>query len=185
MDSVRCDQRMYWLSRRQSSLLAGYKEARDWARQLAIAIKVDQVDGVVLHYSVFAFSYRGIPIFAPPLLLALRRTGLPVVAILHEFAYDWGRRGWRGTLWALTQRIALAPIVRRSAALLVTTESRDRWLASKLWLPPRLTMVAPVFPNLFHRVVGRASMPAARCSVCSATHMRTWLPVQFSIPSDL
>lgn len=148
MDSDGCGERMHWLSRCEPSLRAGCKEIRSWARQLAPAIKADPADAVVLHYSVFAFSYRGIPIFVRPLLSALRRTGLPVVTVLHEFAYPWRRRGWRGTVWALTQRMTLMLVVRSSAALVVTTESRARWLASKWWLPRRLTMVAPVFGNL-------------------------------------
>jgi glycosyltransferase involved in cell wall biosynthesis len=39
-------------------------------------------------------------------------------------------------------------VVRNSAALIVTSENRERWVSSRPWLPKRPTAVAPVFSNL-------------------------------------
>ncbi len=48
----------------------------------------------------------------------------------------------------LTQRLALAELVLRSAALLVTADFRARWLRSRPWLARRPVALAPVFSNL-------------------------------------
>jgi glycosyltransferase involved in cell wall biosynthesis len=108
----------------------------------------ERPDAVLLHYSVFSYSYRGIPLLIHPLLMALRRAGIPVLTVMHEFVYPWRAGDWRGNLWALTQRAALIEVVSRSAGLVVTTEERAGWFASKRWLARRPTVVAPVFSNL-------------------------------------
>ena len=46
----------------------------------------------------------------------------------HELAYPWGRGGWRGRLWATTQRGALIELLRAAAAVIVTSEDQQRWL---------------------------------------------------------
>ena len=103
---------------------------------------------VLLHYSVFAFSWRGIPVGVPFFALRLRHLGLPVVLFAHEFAYPWGRRGWRGTLQALTQRVALVPLVAASRAIVVTTPERVQWLQTRRWLPRRPINCTPIFSNI-------------------------------------
>ena len=61
----------------------------------------------MLHYSVFSYSYRGLPLFTHPVLAAVRRAKLPLVTLLHEFVYPWRRDGVRGAAWALSQRALL------------------------------------------------------------------------------
>jgi len=123
-------------------------EFRAWTRQLAIELDKSQPDAVLLHYSVFAYSYRGVPLFVRPTLSALRDLRVPIITVLHEFAYPWKRRGWRGLVWALTQRVLLVDVARASTAVIVTTDDRARWLDSRSWLPRRRVVFAPVFSNL-------------------------------------
>jgi glycosyltransferase involved in cell wall biosynthesis len=73
---------------------------------------------------------------------------VPLVTLLHEYAYPWGRSGARGLAWAVTQRAVLREVVRASAGLVVTAAFRARWLRRRLWLPRREIGVAPVFSNL-------------------------------------
>jgi glycosyltransferase involved in cell wall biosynthesis len=83
-----------------------------------------------------------------PTLSALRRARRPVVTVLHEFAFPWRYRGWRGDVWAISQRTLLIDVMRASQATMVTEELRAQWLASRAWLPKRPVVVAPVFSNL-------------------------------------
>lgn len=103
---------------------------------------------LVLNYSVFAFSYKGVPLGVPALARRLRNCGLPVVLVAHELAYPWGRRGLVGLIHAIAQRMALVPLVRACSALVVTTEERAEWLRSRWWLMRRPVTVAPVCSNL-------------------------------------
>jgi glycosyltransferase involved in cell wall biosynthesis len=139
---------LHWLNRVDLTLRGGRKEIRAGMADLAGELAERQLDAIILHYSVFSFAYRGVPLFATPVLATLRRTHAPLLTVLHELAYSWGPGGVRGSVWALTQRAALIDVVRRSAALMVTTEQRGHWLASRAWLPSRPTATAPVFSNL-------------------------------------
>ena len=51
-------------------------------------------------------------------------------------------------MWALAQRARLIDVVRACAAVVVTTDFRAEWLASRRWLARRPLGVAPVFSNL-------------------------------------
>ncbi len=137
-----------WLRRSQGSRSASRTEFRAWTRELAAELHSTRPDAVVLHYSVFSFSHRGLPIYARPVLSTLQSTRIPVVVVLHEFAYQWMYGGWRGNVWALTQRAALIDVMRVCAAALVTTDMRADWLSSRPWLPRRPVAFAPVFSNL-------------------------------------
>ncbi len=145
-DHISCS--LYWLSRREDSLPAARADVRTWTRGLAQELERGGVDAVLLHYSVFAYSYRGVPFFVHPTLSALRRSRVPVIAVMHEFVYPWNLGGARGKVWALTQRALLLDVMRASSAVLVTAEFRADWLASRVWLPSRPSAFAPVFSNL-------------------------------------
>lgn len=147
-----CD--LNWLWRNEGSLHRGRSEIRTWTQQLAVELKSSQADAILLHYSVFAYSYRGFPLFVPMVLSSLHSSRLPLIAVLHEFAYPWNRMGWRGAAWALTQRALLIAVVRASSALVVTTDLRVKWLVSRPWLPRRPVVVAPVFSNLPPSTIG-------------------------------
>lgn len=123
-------------------------EVDAWLRRVEVRAQRERPDVILFHYSVFTFAWRGIPVHVPAVTRRLARLGLPVVILLHEYAYPWGRSGWRGAVWAITQRLALWLVVSRAAALIVTTPQRAGWIASRRWLPRRPVAVASVFSNL-------------------------------------
>jgi hypothetical protein len=138
----------HWLTRSCSSAPATRAEIVRWARALEAELRREHPDAVLLHYSVFAYSFRGIPIFVRAVLRALRSARVPVITVLHEVAYPFRHRGWRAKLWAVTQRAALLGVMRASAAVLVTADFRASWLASRRWLVKRPTALAPVHSAL-------------------------------------
>lgn len=138
----------HWLQREQRSLRGSRAEIRAWSRQLAAELAEHRVEAVLLHYSVFSYSYKGLPLFVRPVLAALRAARAPVIGVLHEFAYPWMYGGWRGAVWAVSQRAILVEVMRASAAAIVTADFRASWLASRPWLARRPVLVAPVFSNL-------------------------------------
>jgi glycosyltransferase involved in cell wall biosynthesis len=139
---------LHWLRRRQLSLRGSRAEMGAWTRQLARELDESRPRAVLLHYSVFSYAYRGLPLYVRPTLQALRATHAPLVTILHELAYTSEDPSPRGRVWALTQRLALREVMRCSAAAIVTVQVRAGWLASCRWLPSRPVSVAPVFSNL-------------------------------------
>ena len=140
---------LHWLARTGgSSMLAARAEVRAWARSLAVELEQEAADVVLLHYSVFAYSYRGIPLFVGPVFAAARRSRVPVVTLLHEFVFPWTLAGLHGKVWAVSQRMRLIGVIRASAAVLVTIQQRAAWLQSRRWLAGRRLAVVPVFSNL-------------------------------------
>ncbi|MHB8243577.1 MAG: glycosyltransferase family 4 protein [Solirubrobacteraceae bacterium] len=139
---------MHWLMRSGGSARSSHAEVRTWARQLERELADVAPDVVLVHYSPFAWSHRGVPVHLAPVLAALRRSGTPVVTVLHELAYNWQRDELRGNVWALTQRGALALLMHATGAVLLTSEPRAQWLASRWWLPTRPMAIAPVFSTL-------------------------------------
>jgi glycosyltransferase involved in cell wall biosynthesis len=150
---------LHWLDRREQSVRGGGAEIRAWGQRLGGELARERPDAILLHYSVFAYSHRGLPLFVAPTFAALRRSRIPVVTVLHEFVYPWRHGGVRGKVWALTQRALLIDVMRSSAAVLLTTDFRARWLESRPWLPRRPAAFAPVFSNLPPPVGG---LPAKR-----------------------
>ena len=145
-EAVACSLR--WLSLAEPTFAGSRAAIGDWAGELPAALAEAPLDGVLLHYSIFSYSHRGIPLFVHPTVSALRRTGIPIVTIMHEIAFPWGKGGIKGGVWAATQRAALIETMRASAAVIVTADFRADWLASRRWLPARPIAVAPVFSNL-------------------------------------
>jgi glycosyltransferase involved in cell wall biosynthesis len=137
------------------------REARRWSSKLKQSVRDLDPLAVLVHYSVFAYSHRGIPLFAIPVFRSLRggNPDVPILTLLHEYAYPWRRGGWRGITWALTQRLMLWFVVTRSSALIVTTQQRSDWISSRRWLPRRRVFVAPVFSNLPPGRASRMSTP--------------------------
>lgn len=139
---------LHWLSSAEGSLSVRRAQVRRWTGELAEERDRSPPKAILFHYSVFAYSCRGIPLFVHPTVAALRNTRVPVVTFMHELVYPWGRGGWRGSVWAATQRAVLVEVMRASAAVLVTTDFSAEWLTSRRWLPRRTIAVAPVFSNL-------------------------------------
>ncbi len=156
-EGVSCS--LHWLERSEGSLRAGHAEVRAWTRTLAAALERERPDAVLLHYSVFAYAHRGLPVFVLPVLAALRHARIPTVTVLHEFVYPWRHGGARGKVWALSQRALLIAVMHRSAAVLLTTDFRVRWLRTRRWLPRRPAASAPVFSNLPPPLPGPPELP--------------------------
>mgnify|MGYP001336405264 CR=1 FL=1 len=130
---------------------ASAEDQRDfklWGDELSKTLNRFAPTAVVLHYSVFTLSRRGIPRYVAQILRTIANSGTPLITVLHEYAYSWGRNGVRGFLWASTQRIALRRVVASSAGLLVTTPQREVWVSTRAWLPRRTVAVVPVFSNV-------------------------------------
>jgi glycosyltransferase involved in cell wall biosynthesis len=139
---------LHWLWRNEAPFAAGRSELRAWTKALAVELQADRPDALLLHYSVFAYSFRGFPVFVHPVLSVIRDLGVPTVTLLHEYAYPWHRGGVRGAGWALSQRALLYEVMRASAAVLATTDFRADWLRTRAWLPDRSIVLAPVFSGL-------------------------------------
>jgi glycosyltransferase involved in cell wall biosynthesis len=139
---------MHWLWRSERTLRGARSEFLGWSSSLAAEIARGTPSAIVLHYSVFSYSYRGFPVFVRPALAAVRRTGLPLIAMMHELAYPWHLGGVHGKAWTVTQRALLIDVMRASTAVVVTAPFRADWLASRRWLPRRPMALAPVFSNL-------------------------------------
>jgi hypothetical protein len=144
----------HWLWRQASSLRGSRSEIHAWTRALTTELASSRADAVLLHYSVFSYSFRGLPLFVPVTLSALRRSRLPLIPVMHELVFPWTLGRLPGKAWALSQRAVLLELVRASAAIVVTTDSRAEWLRSRPWLPRRPVRVAPVFSNLPPPTVG-------------------------------
>lgn len=147
----------HWLTRTASSPRGARAELGAWTAGLPAELERAGAQAILLHYSVFSYSYRGFPVFVRPTMAALRRSGLPLVTILHEFVYPSGRGGLRGRAWALSQAIALRGVMRGSDAAVVTAPFRAGWLDAQPWLAKRPIALAPVFSNLPSPVGPRAS----------------------------
>jgi glycosyltransferase involved in cell wall biosynthesis len=145
-EGVSCS--LHWLQRIGGSMLVGRSEIRAWARSLARELEEIAADAVLLHYSVFTYSYQGIPLFVGPVFAAARQAQLPVITVLHEFVFPWTHAGLTGKVWAMSQRLRLIGVMNASAAAVVTTSQRAAWLQSRPWLAKRRVAVAPVFSNL-------------------------------------
>jgi glycosyltransferase involved in cell wall biosynthesis len=139
---------MHWLQREQHGLGASRAGISRWTRGLAAELAPQRPQAILLHYSVFSYSHRGLPLFVHPTLAALRELELPIVSFLHEFAYPWRAADARGAAWALSQRALLIELMRTSAAAVATIEERAGWLTSRAWLPSRPVAFAPVFSTL-------------------------------------
>lgn len=138
---------------------SGASGVTELVRSLRRQTRAEQPDAVLLHYSVFAYAWRGLPLGVPLLAMMLRRLNVRSVLFAHEFAYPWGRRGWRGAVHAATQRAALAPLVAASSAVVVTTRERVLWLRTRWWLPQRPMACAPVFSNISPHPSSRSIAP--------------------------
>lgn len=119
-----------------------------WLDRLRHELATTKPDAVLLHYSAFAFGWHGLPVFAPVVARELRRAEVAVLALFHELAYPFGRRGLAGTAQAVSQRAVLPSVLASCDAAVVTTESRRRWLGDSRWLPRRPVAFLPVPSNL-------------------------------------
>jgi glycosyltransferase involved in cell wall biosynthesis len=140
--------RTHWLVRQERSLAGSRAEIERWTGALHRQLADPPPRAILWHYSVFSHAYRGLPLFVAPTLAALRRSDAPLITVMHEFVFPWRVGGWRGKLWAVTQRAALIAVMRASTAAVLTTDAGAAWIAARPWLARRPLAVAPVFSNL-------------------------------------
>ncbi|GAC1361645.1 MAG: hypothetical protein NVSMB32_00920 [Actinomycetota bacterium] len=138
----------WWERGSTRGLRCGLRGLRSWRGDVSRINSERGCDIIVWHYSVFTHSLRGVPLLAPLMARSLNKLGVPVVLYLHEFVYPFGRSGWRGLLWALSQRAALRALFTKSAGAVATTQERAGWIAGRVWLPRRPIAFVPVFSNL-------------------------------------
>lgn len=134
-------------------------DLQELATRIVRGARDGRADALLLHYSVFAFSHRGIPVGVPGLAARLKRLGVPLVVYAHEFACPWLNRGWRGGAQAATQRLALVPLLSVAARLLVTTPERVGWLTARPWLPRCPVTFVPVASNISPDPSSKAIIP--------------------------
>lgn len=138
----------HWLTRERVALGPSRAEIGAFTRRLSDELARERPDAILVHYSVFSFSHKGLPLFVPTVFSALRAPRVPVIVVLHEFAYPWFYGGWRGAVWAASQRVAMLEVMRAATTAVVTAEARARWLGTRRWLPRRPVLFAPVYSNL-------------------------------------
>jgi glycosyltransferase involved in cell wall biosynthesis len=138
----------WWEQDVRWSLRTAIEEHSRWLTRVAASVRASSPDWIIWHYSVFLWGASGIPYLAPRTARRLGQMGVPVLLVAHELAFPFGRGGWKGRLWAASQRVALSWPIRVSSAVVVTTEERLRWLNSRRWLPGRRARFLPVCSNV-------------------------------------
>ena len=119
-------------------------------------------DAILWQYSPFPYGQRGLPTAIPAVLRTLRRSGLPLVPLLHEYAHPVLGHGWRGAAHGVTQHAALWPILQASRGILLTTPERVAWLERQRWLPGRPSGLVPMTSNVpvAEALVGTTDAPS-------------------------
>jgi glycosyltransferase involved in cell wall biosynthesis len=138
----------HWLTRERTTLGPADAELKGFTTRLREELARERPDAILVHYSVFAYSFKGLPLFVRQIFSELAKARVPVITVLHEFAYPWRYGGWRGAVWAVSQRAVMVDVMRATSTAVVTAEPRARWLASRRLLPKRPVLVAPVYSNL-------------------------------------
>ena len=138
----------WWERDLEWSLRSTRSAQKAWLEQVADRVRCGRPDWIVWHYSVFAWASRGIPLLTSGTARGLGRLGVPILLIAHELVFPFARLGWKGSIWAATQRFGLLWPVRASRAVIVTTQDRLGWLESRRWLPTRPARFLPVCSNL-------------------------------------
>jgi len=141
------------------------------AELLRTARTIPQESVVLWHYSSFAYTLRGISLPGVLFGLLVRHRRVPVVTLLHEPAYNFGRRGWRGAIQALTQQIALPLVLAGSDVVVVTTSRRARALRLVPRPLRRPVHCVPVFSTLGE---GRERRPATAGTAPPVVGVLSW-----------
>src|SRR5438105_1050696 len=58
------------------------QRVRHWLADVRRTIREERVEAVILHYSVFAYGSRGLPVFAPLVARDLSAAAVPVIGFL-------------------------------------------------------------------------------------------------------
>jgi hypothetical protein len=118
------------------------RELEGWLARIS---RSKSADVVLLHYSVFSYGSRGVPHLVPAVLRALKRTGAPLVTLMHEYELSpWRAWGPRGLAFLVAQRPFASMLVGASTSVVVTTRPRLRQLERARWAPRRMVTFVPV-----------------------------------------
>lgn len=98
---------------------------------------------LLVHYSVFAYGWRGVPVLAWPLTLVLVFSRRPTVIVMHEFALRFRAIFSRASLLATLHRLTLPALVGASDAVVVLTDARGRWFMRRNWIPSKPVLMVP------------------------------------------
>ena len=139
------DVQVSWIVSDGRHLLGAWKCA---AAFLRCASSAPRGAVAIWNYSSFAYGVRGLPLFGVFFGIVMRVRGRHVVTVLHELTYFWGRRGWRGNVQAVSQSLALPPVLVGSDAVVVTTAQRAEALTKKRWTKGLQVRTAPVFSTI-------------------------------------
>jgi glycosyltransferase involved in cell wall biosynthesis len=139
---------VWWERDATASLRASRGAALAWCGRVRSAATRLRPDFLLWHYVPTTYGYRGVPWLVPIVTRGLARSRVPMVPFLHELIYPWGRRGWKGTVHAVTTRAALVGVLRAASGAVVTTEQRQEWLQRSWWTPRRPVALAPVYSNI-------------------------------------
>jgi glycosyltransferase involved in cell wall biosynthesis len=139
---------VWWEREGRAGLRASLESATAWCGRVSAAAKRLRPDVLLWQYVPTTYGFRGVPVFVPFVTRRLAKSGVPMVPFLHELMYPWGRRGLRGTVHAVTTRMALLSVLRVARGVVVTTEGRQAWLERSWWTPRRPVDLSPVFSNV-------------------------------------
>ena len=126
---------------------AGLAEIRRSLAAYASTVRVDgrrfEPDWILVHYSVWDWSW-GPPLLVPALVRIMGAAKAPSIAFVHEHGLPLTPRVTRQAALAASQRAALAGVLWRSRAALLTTEQRLADLRGRRELPRRPLGFAPI-----------------------------------------
>lgn len=114
-----------WWIRPSATGLFSLRDSVDaYCNQVARAAIDIKPDLVILHYSVFTWAFRGVPVFVSRLRRLLSSFDCPITAFLHEYAVSTSWREPQSLLIGAAQQVALTRLLKSCSACVVTTEQR-------------------------------------------------------------
>jgi glycosyltransferase involved in cell wall biosynthesis len=119
---------------------------------IVAAVAEAQPDAILWNYNPFQVGRRGVAPSAPRLARELAKVA-PLVLVLHELWYPWGRNGLKGLVWAVAQRMQLRGVMAAATKTVVTTDKRKAHLerlfpkASVEMIPIGANVAATGVPN--------------------------------------
>lgn len=158
-----CDVNDSWIDAAEVTIAT----LRKWKQNIRRHVRAEDLDLIVMHYSVFALSYRGIPVYVPLFFRFLRQVRVPVMLFCHEWAFPFGENGARGSLQAVSQRAVLPLVLSAPTGICVHTPERRSALATSRLTGNRPILFTPVTSNVNGN--GRWRGPARDSTSCAST----------------
>jgi len=121
---------------------------REWKKDIRRHLNDEDPDLIMMHYSVFALSYRGVPVYVPLVFRFLRQARVPIMLFCHEWAFPFGKNGARGNLQAISQRAVLPLVLSAPTGICVLTPERKDALATSRLTEHRPILFTPVTSNV-------------------------------------